>query len=111
MRYSAEPRKGKCVEGFGFLSFAWKFGKTYGKRLMDTATKTGIDAAKTVSKIVLRKTAEAMGDLFVNETADKITSASKSKSKEKKEDEANETQDIYIPSEKRQQINDDLLLL
>ena len=97
MRYSAEPRKGKYVEGFGFLSFAWKFGKKYGKILMDTATKIGIDAAKTVSKRVLRKTAEATGDLFGNEIADKITSASKSKSKEKKKDEANETQDIYIP--------------
>ena len=78
---------------------------------MDTATKTGIDAANTVSKRVVRKTAEATGDLFGNEIADKITSASKSKSKEKKEDEANETQDIYIPPEKRQQITDDLLLL
>ena len=30
-----------------FLSFAKKFGNKYGKKLMDTATKTGIDAAKT----------------------------------------------------------------
>ena len=29
------------------LSFAKKFGGKYGKTLMDTATKTGIEAAKT----------------------------------------------------------------
>ena len=30
---------------------------------MDTATTTGIDAAKTASKRVVQKTAEATGDL------------------------------------------------
>ena len=29
-----------------FLSFVRKFGNKYGKKLMDTTTKTGIDAAK-----------------------------------------------------------------
>ena len=38
-----------------FLSFARKFGNKYGKNLMDTATKTGIDAAKTASKRVVHK--------------------------------------------------------
>ena len=33
---------------------------------MDTATKTGIDAAKTASKRVVQKTAEAAGDLIGN---------------------------------------------
>ena len=37
-----------------------------------------------------------------------ITSAGKSKNKEKEDE--NETQEIYIPSEKRQQIMDDLRL-
>ena len=50
MRYSTEPRKIKYVEGYGFLSFAKKSGDKYGKKLMDTATKTGIDAVKTASK-------------------------------------------------------------
>ena len=31
---------------------------------MDTATETGIDAAKTASKRVVQKTAEATGDLI-----------------------------------------------
>ena len=46
MRYSTEPRFRKYVKGYGFLSFAEKFGNKYGKKLMDTPTKTGIDAAK-----------------------------------------------------------------
>ena len=32
------------------MPFARKFGDKYGKKLMDTATKTGIDSAKTASK-------------------------------------------------------------
>ena len=51
---------------------------------MDTATKTGIDAAKTASKRVVQKTAEATRDLIGNKKADKITSVGKSKSKQKK---------------------------
>ena len=50
MRYSTEPRFRKYVKGYGFLSFARKFGDKHSKKLMDTATKTGIDAAKTASK-------------------------------------------------------------
>ena len=51
---------------------------------MDTATKTGIDdAAKTASKRVVQKTAEAAGDLIGNKTADKINLIGKSKEKEK----------------------------
>ena len=74
---------------------------------MDTATKTGIDAAKTTSKRVVQKTAEGTGDLIRNKIADKITSVGKSKKKRKKKDEINEmngTEEIYIPPEKRQQI-------
>ena len=73
MRYSAEPRFRKYVKVYGFLSFARKFGDKYGKILMDTATKTGIDAAKTVSKRTVQKAAEATGDLIENKLADKIT--------------------------------------
>ena len=40
------------------MSFARKCGDKYGKKLMDTATKTGIDAAKTASKKVIQKSAE-----------------------------------------------------
>ena len=55
---------------------------------MDSATKPGIDAANTASKGVVLKTIEATGDLIGNKVADRITSAGKTKSKEK-EDQAN----------------------
>ena len=64
MRYSTEPKFRKYVKGYDFLSFVRKFGDKYGKKLMDTATKTGTDAAKTVSKGVIQKTAEVAGDLI-----------------------------------------------
>ena len=50
-----------------------------GKKLMDTAPKPGIDAAKTGSKVVVQEAAEATGDLLRNKIADKITSVGKSK--------------------------------
>ena len=49
-RYSKEPKYRIYVKGYGFLSFAIKFDDKYGKKLMDTAIKTGIDAAKAASK-------------------------------------------------------------
>ena len=96
MRYSKEPRFRKYVEGYGLLSFTRKFGDKCGKKLMDTATKTGMDTAKTASKKVVPKTTEATGDLIGNKIADKITSIRKPK----------EIEEIYIPPE----IIDDLRL-
>ena len=79
------------------MSFAKTFGSKYGKKIMDTPTKTGMDAAKT---------AEATEDLIGNKIADKITWIGKPKEKEK----TKEVEEIYIPPEKRQQIIDDLRL-
>ena len=73
---------------------------------MVTETKTGIDAAKTVSKRVVQKAAEATGDLIGNKIDDKISSIGKPKEKEK----TNKAEEFYIPPEKRQQIIDDLRL-
>ena len=69
---------------------------------MDTATKTGVDVAKTASDRVVQKTAEATGDLIRSKIADKINSLDKKNSKE----EEDERQEVYIPPEKRQQIID-----
>ena len=88
------------------MSFAKKFGDKNSKELMDTATKTGIDAAKTASKRVVQKNAEATEDLIGNKIADTITSIGKPKEKEK----IKEIEEIYIPPAKRQQIFDDLKL-
>ena len=85
MRYSTEPKYRKYLKGYVFLSFARKVGDKYGKKLMDTATKTRIDAAKTASKRMVQKTAEGTGDLIENKVADKITSLGKTKSKEKED--------------------------
>ena len=76
------------------------------KKLMNTTTIIGIDAAETASKQVVQKTAAATGDLIRIKIADKITSLAKTKSKGKE----NERQEIYITPEKRQQIIDYLRL-
>ena len=55
IRYSTEPRFRKYVKGYGFLSFAKNFGNKHGKKLMDTATKTGMNAAKIASKKLYKK--------------------------------------------------------
>ena len=75
-------------------------GDKYGKKIMNTATKTGIDAAKTASKRVVQKTSEATRDLIGNEIADKITSIGKPKENE----ETNKVEEIS--PEKRQIIED-----
>ena len=72
---------------------------------MDTGTKTKIDAVKTASKRLVRKTAGAIGDLIGNKIADKITSIGKPKEKKK-----NKVDDIYISPEILQQIIDELRL-
>ena len=53
------------------------------------------------------KAAEATGDLIENKIADKITSLGKTKSdgKENGKEKRKEDQEIYIPPEKRQKID------
>ena len=63
------------------MSFERKCGDKDGKKLINLATKTVIDAAKTASKRVVAK---ATGDSIGNKTADKITSLGKIKIKKKK---------------------------
>ena len=62
MRYSTGPRFRKYVKGYGFLAFARRLGDKYGKKLMDTATKPGIDAEQTASKRAVQKTAQVTSD-------------------------------------------------
>ena len=122
MRHSLEPEYRKYVKGYGFLSFARNFGDKYGKKLMntaiktgtnfnskygkkltDTATKTGKDFATIAGKKIVHKSAEATGDLISNKIAET----------KKEKDETNimeETQEIDIPPEKRKQITKDLKL-
>ena len=106
MRYLTEPRFRKHVKGYGLFFICKKINK-YDKKVMDTATKKGMDAAKTASKRVVQNTAEATGDIIGNKIADKITSIDIPKEKEKAK-KIKEIEEIYIPPEKRQQIFDDL---
>ena len=131
MRHSFEPEYRKYVKGYGFLSVTQNFGGKYGKKLMntaiktgtnfnskygkkltDTAIKTGKDFAKISGKKIVHKSAEATGDLVGNKIADKITSMGKPRSKKEKHetDIMEETQKIYFPPEKRKQLIKDLKL-
>ena len=85
MRYSLEPRYRRYVQGQGFMSFARNIGNKYGKK-------------------VLTKSAESTGDLIGNKIADRITKSARNK--EQKEDNRimEETQELIIPPEKREQI-------
>ena len=112
MRHSLEPEYRKYVKGSGFLSFTRNFGDKYGKKLMNTAMKTGKDFATIAGKKVVHKSAKATGDLIGNKIADRIALMGKPRSKKEK-DETNiteETQEMYIPPEKRKQIIKDLKL-
>ena len=55
IRYSAELNYRKYVKGYDILSFSRKFGDKYEKKIVDTTTKTEIDAEKSVSKRVVQK--------------------------------------------------------
>ena len=49
--YSIEPRTRKYVKGYEYLSFARNLSKKFENQLLDTATKTGTNASKTVIHI------------------------------------------------------------
>ena len=57
------------------MSFEKILSKKYWKKLLDPATKTELDVAKTASKKVVHKTAEATRKLIGNRTAEKIVKA------------------------------------
>ena len=111
MRYSLEPHYRRYVQGQGFMSFARNIGNKYGKKIFDKSLDVsksmkcaGKVFAKIAGKKVLTKSAEATGDLIGNKIADRITKSARNK--EQKEDDRimEETQEIIIPPEKREQI-------
>ena len=98
-RYSTEQRRRKYIKGYGFLSFARNLSGKYGKKLLDTATKTGLDATKTAFKKVVHKTAEATGVLIGNKIAEKIV-----KPKPVPDLNSRNVEEIVIPTEKREEV-------
>ena len=62
-RYSIKPRTRTYVKGYGFLSFAINLPNKYGKKLLNTATKTGLDTLKTAPKKVAIKQLKQQVDI------------------------------------------------
>ena len=134
MPYSIEPRERRYIKGYGFLSFAKYFSNKYGKKLMNTAIKTGTnfnskygkiltdtaiktskDFATIAGKKIVHKSAEATGDLIGNKIADKIMAKplKKSQNEEIQSNEVNYEipKERYIPRKERQKIIDQLRLI
>ena len=129
MRYSLEPSYRRYVQGQGFMSFAKNIGNKYGRKIfdksidvgkkmsnkygrkiLDKSMDAGKDFAKLAGKKVLTKRAEATGDMIGNKIADRTTK--RSRNKEQKEDDRimEQTQELIILPEKREQIIRDLKL-
>ena len=129
MRYSLEPSHRRYVHGHGFMSFAKNIGnkygrklfdkivdvgksmkKKYGKKILDNSLSAGKDFAKIAGRKVLTTSAEATGHLIGNKIADRITKSTRNKAQKEGDRIMEETQEILIPSEKREQIIRDLKL-
>ena len=128
MRYSLEPHYRRYVQGQGFMSFARNIGNKYGRKIFDksldvgksmkkkygkkilNSLSAGNDFANIAGKKVLTKSAEATGDLIGNKIADRITKSTRNKAQKEDDRIMEETQEIIIPPEKREQIIRDLKL-
>ena len=117
MRYSLEPHYRRYVQGQGFMSFARNIGNKYGKKIFDKSIDVGKSMKKKYGKKMLDnslsagKSAEATGDLIGNKIADRITKCTRNKAQKEDDIIMEETQEIIIPPEKREQIIRDLKLL
>ena len=66
---------------------------------MDTAKRTGLDPAKTASKTVVHKTAEAAGELIGDKFAKEMVNP-----KPPIDENSRNVEEMNIPPEKRQEI-------
>ena len=82
----------------------------YGRKILDKSMDAGKDFAKIAGKKVLTKSAEATGYMIGNKIADKITKSSRNKAQKEDDRIMEETQELIIPPEKREQIIRDLKL-
>ena len=123
MRYPLEPHYRRYVQGQEFMSFARNVGNKYGKKLfdksidvskstkkkcgkkiLDNSLSAGKDFAKITGKKVLTESAEATGDMIGNKIADRITKSTRNKAQKEDDRIMEETQEVIIPPEKREQI-------
>ena len=82
----------------------------YGKKILDNSLSAGKDFAKIGGKKVLTKSAEATGDVIGNKITDRITKSTRNKAQKEDDGIMEETQELIIPPEKREQIIRDLKL-
>ena len=80
------------------------------KKILDNSLSAGKDFATIAGKKVLTKSAEATGDLIGNKIADRITKSARNNGQKEDDRIMEETQEIIIPPEKREQIIRDLKL-
>ena len=95
--YSIEPGntwkdKDFCHSGEIYLTYS-------GKKLLETATKVGLDALKTASKIVAHKLTEATGEFIRKKIADEAT-----RPKPMSDTNSRNIEETVIPPEKREEI-------
>ena len=125
MTYYTDNKTRKYVQGYGFLSFAKKFGRKYGKKFVNKGIsagkrfnkskygqalkKEGLKLAKSSGKQILDKVVPAAIDLAGSKIADKIISLG-NKQQEEPQEEIQEEQEITIAPERIKQIIDDLRL-
>ena len=82
----------------------------YGRKMLDKSIDASKDFAKIAGKKVLHKSAEATGEMIGNKVADRITKSSRNKAQKEDDRIIEETKEILIPPEKREQIIRDLKL-
>ena len=83
----------------------------YGRKKLDKSMDASRDLAKISGKKVLTKNAEATGDMIGNKIFDRITRSSRNKAQKEDYRIMEQTQELIIPPEKREQIIRDLKLL
>ena len=76
----------------------------YGKKILDNSLSAGKDFANIAGKKVLTNSAEANGDLIGNKIAGRITKSARNKEQKENDRIMEETQEIIIPPEKREQL-------
>ena len=82
----------------------------YGRKILDKSMDASKDFAKIADKKVLHKSAEATGEMIGNKVADRISKSSRNNAQKEDDRIMEETQEILIPPEKREQIIRDLKL-
>ena len=87
-----------------------KMSNKYGRKILGKSMDAGKDFAKVAGKKVLAKSAEATSDLIGKKIADRITKSTRNKAQKEDDGTMEETQELIIPPEKREQIIRDLKL-